>query len=130
MSLEITLTHHAGLGQQKCLSFTQANHVLSTWSRKRPQGSGGKMVDFKVVETSQGIAYRGEYFLDQSVDQHNLGEFLINYFTRISGQAKPADAGDEHYQQSLAQFSAAMKGRATFYLDVVRDLVRIEATTW
>lgn len=130
MSLEITLTHHAGFGQQKCLSFTQANHVLATWARRTMGGAGACMVNFKVLEMSKGMAYRGEYALDQERQTHNLGEHLIEYFAWISGQARPAHATVDEYRQELTQFSSAMRGRATYYLDVVRDLVRVESTTW
>lgn len=130
MSLEITLTHHAGLGQQKCLSFTQANHVLGTWSKKMPGKPGGDLVVFKVLDTVQGIAYGGEYTLEPRLHHQDLGNHLIEYFSWVCGQAKPADRSDSEYRQELAQFSVAMKGRAAFYLGIVRDLVQREATTW
>ncbi|CAN7749025.1 hypothetical protein [Duganella sp. LjRoot269] len=130
MSLEITLTHHAGLGQQKCLSFAQANHVLGTWSKKLPDHVGGDLVNFKILDTSKGMAYGGEYTLQSTERPHDLGTHLIEYFSWICGHTRPTNRTEGEYRQELSQFSTAMKGRAAFYLAIVRDLVHFETTSW
>jgi hypothetical protein len=130
MSLEITLIHHAGLGQQQCLSFAQANHVLGQWAGKIGNRAGANMVNFKVLDLSKGMAYAGEFSLRPQLQQQDLGAHLIDYFSWVCGNAKPAHCTVEEYRTELTQFSVAMKGRAAFYLGVVRDLVNTESTTW
>jgi hypothetical protein len=129
MALEITLVHENGIGIARCTSFAHANSVLRVWSAKAHPSLGYDKINYNIVDGRQGLFYSGQYDLKSlKIEEPDLGGSLMDYFAWVCGRAKPAHCTSEQYSADIQAFSPAMRGRAAFYLDVVRRILDDEST--
>lgn len=89
----------------EAVGFTEAEKILSSWSRTAPKGGGYDKCDFTIIY-ADGIEYKGRYDLTFEREE-SLAGHMRNWLEWCGGIAKNPWCGPDKYREIMSRSSEA-----------------------